>query len=69
MDFLANLRAGLSGKKTYIVVLMMIILVIVEKGAGIDVPNYDPGPNWMNDILTAVGLGTLRLGIAKAQPA
>ena len=66
MDFLTNLRAGLSGKKTYIVVITMIVLVALEKGAGIDIPNYDPGPNWMNDILTALGLGTIRLGIAKA---
>lgn len=66
MDFLASLRAGLSGKKTYIVVITMIALVALEKGAGIDIPNYDPGQNWLNDILTALGLGTLRLGIGKA---
>lgn len=65
MNFLANLRAGLMGKKTYIVVIAMICLVVMEKAFGIDIPNYDPGADWMNDILTAAGLGTLRAGIAK----
>lgn len=57
---------ALDGKKTYVIVATMIALVALEKFAGIDIPNYDPGPNWMNDILVAAGLGTLRLGIAKA---
>lgn len=65
MNFLKNLVAGLDGKKTYILAFAMICLVVVEKGLGIDVPNYDPGPDWFNDILVALGLGTLRAGIAK----
>jgi hypothetical protein len=65
MEFLANLRAGLAGKKTYTIVIVMVALVIIEKGLGIDIPNYDPGADWFNDILTAAGIGTLRAGIAK----
>jgi hypothetical protein len=54
----------LSGYKTYIVVMAMLLCILAEVVLGLDVPGYEPGPDWLGDVLTALGLGTLRHGIA-----
>jgi hypothetical protein len=56
----------LNGWKTYIVVAAMILCIVAEVALGLDVPGYEPGPDWLGDLLTAVGLGTLRHGVASA---
>ena len=56
---------SVSGFKTYIIVAIVLAAVLVEKGLGFDVPGFDPGDDWLAFVLTALGLGTLRSGIAK----
>lgn len=60
-----GIRTALAGKKTYIVAASIILLVLVEKVAGIDVPGYEAGPDWFGEVLAALGLTTLRAAIAK----
>lgn len=55
-----------AGYRTYIVAATLILVVIVEKGLGIDVPGVDVGSDWLTQILAALGLGTLRAGIGSA---
>lgn len=55
----------LQGKKTYIIAAVLLILVVIEKAIGIDIPGFDPGEDWLGYILGALGLGTLRAGIGK----
>ncbi|GAB4225303.1 MAG: hypothetical protein Kow0032_00820 [Methyloligellaceae bacterium] len=57
----------LDGYKTYIVTGIFILAVIAEKFLALDVPGFDPGENWLEYILAALGLGALRNGIAKAE--
>ncbi|MFM8700007.1 MAG: hypothetical protein ACKOC1_01215 [Hyphomicrobiales bacterium] len=45
---------------------MLVLVVVVEKGLGIDVPGVDVGSDWLTQILAALGLGTLRAGITGA---
>jgi hypothetical protein len=54
----------LSGYKTYLIVAAMVLCIGAEVFLGIDVPGYDPGPDWLGDLLTALGIGTLRHGLA-----
>jgi len=53
----------LNGYKTYIVAAVLLLVVIVEQGLGIDVPGVDLGEDWLLVIMNALGLGTLRAGI------
>ncbi len=55
-----------AGYRTYIIAAVLILVVVVEKGFGIDVPGVDVGPDLLTQILAALGLGTLRAGIAGA---
>ena len=59
MDVTA-IRAALQGKKTFIIAGALVLLVVIEKGLGIDVPGFDPGPDWLETVLGAAGLSTLR---------
>lgn len=61
MKFIAGLAAGY---RTYIISAVLVLGVIVEKILGLDVPGFDPGTNWFETILAALGLSTLRAGIA-----
>ena len=36
-----------AGYRTYIIAATLILVVIVEKGLGIDVPGVDVGPDWL----------------------
>ena len=56
----------LDGYKTYIVAGIFILGVIAEIFLGLDVPGFEPGENWVEYIMAALGLGALRNGIAKA---
>ena len=55
----------LAGKKTYIIAAFLALGVALEKLAGIDIPGFDPGADWLNYILAAAGLSSLRAGLAK----
>ena len=62
---MSKITEVLQGKKTYIIVAIAIISVAIEKFAGIDLPGFDPGDDWLGYILAAAGLGSLRAGIGK----
>lgn len=56
----------LQGKKTYVVVAMVLLIVICESVLGIDIPGVDvvdPFPY----IMGALGLGSLRAGVKKGE--
>ena len=61
---MTGLLAFLPGKKTYIVVAVVIALAVLEM-LGVDIPNYDPADNEIGDLLMAAMFGTTRMGIAK----
>jgi hypothetical protein len=54
----------LSGYKTYAVAAVLLIVVAIEKGAGLDVPGVELSEDWLLVVLNALGLGALRAGIA-----
>lgn len=56
-----KLVAWLSGKKTYIVMVIMFILGGLQ-AIGIGVPE------WVYAMLVAVGLGAVRAGVTKSGP-
>lgn len=62
---MSSIIEAISGKKTYIIAGVLILVVVVEKGLGIDVPGVDLGNDWLTTVLAALGLGTLRAGISK----
>lgn len=53
-----------AGYRTYIIAAVLVL--VVEKGLGIDVPGVDVGSDWLTHVLAALGLGTLRAGITGA---
>lgn len=59
-----NVFGFLSGKKSYLLVVTILAVVGVEKGLGVDVPGIQVDENWMELVFAALGLGTLRSGIA-----
>jgi hypothetical protein len=56
----------LQGKKTYIIVAVSVLAIVAEKFLGIDIPGFEVGEDWLGGLLTMLGLGTLRAGVAKA---
>jgi len=64
MNSLVNV---LKGKKTYIIAVVLVLIVICEKVLGIDIPGAEvvnPGEY----ILAALGISSLRAGIDKSGP-
>lgn len=53
-----------AGYRTYIIAVTLVLVVLVEKGLGIDVPGVEVGSDWLTYVLGALGLGTLRAGVA-----
>lgn len=53
-----------AGYRTYIIAVTLVLVVLVEKGLGIDVPGVEVGSDWLTYLLGALGLGTLRAGVA-----
>lgn len=58
----------LNGWKTYLVAAALALVVILEKGLGLDVPGVELGDDWLLVLLNAAGLGALRHGIARGLP-
>jgi len=56
----------LQGYKTYIVAAALLLLVVIEKGLGFDVPGVELGDDWLLILLNAAGLGALRAGVTKS---
>jgi hypothetical protein len=59
------MREMLNGKKTYVVAFTMAALAFLEGVMGIDIPGVEMQGNWMEYILGAAGLGSLRAGVSK----
>lgn len=57
---LANLG---SGYRTYLVVLIVVILVVLEKAFGIRIPGFDANQDWLTLLLAATGAATMRSAI------
>ncbi len=57
---MVKLWTMLDGKKTYIAVGAYLLMVGLEKFVGIDIPKFDVGANWLDDILVVLGIGGLR---------
>lgn len=55
-----------NGYKTYIVAAALAVIVVIERGLGIDVPGVTLGDDWLLILMNAAGLGTLRAGINNA---
>ncbi|MCW2314485.1 hypothetical protein M2322_000005 [Rhodoblastus acidophilus] len=53
-----------AGYRTYIIAAVLVLVVVLENGLGIDVPGVDVGSDWLTEILAALGLGSLRAGLA-----
>jgi hypothetical protein len=53
-----------EGYRTYIISAVLILLVIVEKGLGIDIDGVEVSGDWLEQILAALGLTTLRASVA-----
>lgn len=65
---LSVLRSALSGYKTYVVALFLILVAVLEGALGIDLPYVEvPQDNWMQWAINGVLAITLRSGIAKAR--
>ena len=65
---MSGILNSLSGKKTYLVVALFVLCVVVERFLGVDVPGFTVGDNWLELVLGMLGLGTLRAGLAKVAP-
>lgn len=55
-----------KGYKTYLVAAALAVIVVIERGFGIDVPGVTLGDDWLLILMNAAGLGTLRAGINNA---
>ena len=53
-----------SGYRTYLVSALLILIVVLKKWFGIEIPGVTVEENWLHQILTALGLSTLRAGIS-----
>jgi len=62
---IAKLATLGQGYRTYIIVGVFLLCVGVEKLHGIDIPGFDPGQNWLETVLGALGLGSLRAALGK----
>ena len=56
-----KIQGALAGKKSYLVALITAILGLLQ-AYGVNVPE------WIHPILGALGLATLRAGVAKNEP-
>lgn len=55
--------ASLNGKKTYLIVAIYIVLTGLEVGLGWDIPGFNPGPDWLGQIMGMLGLAALRKSV------
>ena len=55
----------LSGYRTYIIAAALLLIVLVEKGIGIDIPGIEIDDDWLLLTLNALGLGSIRAGIGR----
>lgn len=56
----------LKGKKTYVLAVVVVLIVVVENILGIDIPQIDTTAEPINYIVGALGLSALRAGVTKS---
>lgn len=57
---LKGLVDKVSGWKLHGIAFGWIALTLVEKIGGLDIPDFDPGENWVNGIFAALGVSAFR---------
>lgn len=57
----------LSGKKTYLTALAVVVIGVAEGVFHKNIPGVVVGPNWLEWILSGTGLASVRAAIAKVQ--
>jgi hypothetical protein len=55
----------LDGYKTYIVAAIVVAIGLAEGLFGLDIPGIDVGANWMDYVLSGLGLGSVRSALGK----
>ena len=55
----------LSGKKTYVLAVIGILILVLRNGVGLEIPGVAADPEWLVHCLAFMGLGTTRAAIAK----
>jgi len=62
---MAGILEFMQGKKTYTIIAVFVLCVVLEKFIGFDIPGFTVGDDWIGEVLAMLGLGTLRAGMAK----
>jgi len=52
-----------AGYRTYILVALFLLMTGLEKLGGVDVPGFDPGTDWLVQVMAALGFATVRAGM------
>jgi hypothetical protein len=60
-----NIMQQIDGKKTYLVAIILAAIAISEGYLGVDIPGATMQDNWLEYVLAALGLGSMRHAIAK----
>jgi hypothetical protein len=55
----------LQGKKSYIVAIVIVVLVVIEKVIGIDIPGFEMGEDWGKYIIGSATISTLHAAIQR----
>jgi len=55
----------IDGLKTHGVVAVYLLCIALEKGAGADVPGFEAGQDWLNEVWVALGVSGLRDALRK----
>lgn len=54
-----------AGYKTYLVAGFVVFVGVVEGLLGVDLPGVEVGDDWMQYVVSGLGLGSLRAAISK----
>ena len=57
-----------AGYRSYLVAATILLVVVIEKLAGIDVPGVTLQDSWLTHLLGALGLGALRAALPQGRP-
>ncbi len=60
-----GLMMFMDGKKTHFVALIVVLIGVMEGLLGADIPGVNVGDDWLNYVLTGLGLSSVRDGIRK----
>lgn len=60
-----NPALTLPGYKTYIVAFTVVMIGVSEGLLGADIPGVEVGPDWLEYVLTGLGVGSIRAALGK----